>query len=130
MPVEIVGEADLLRLFNLIEQDVKARKGIYKKAAKPVLEQARIEIDNSPRGPLAKSGRIGTTKQAASIRFGSARVPYAGPYAFGHGSASNPRPQGGYMPGDPFHFDAVDKRASDAFDVIGKEIDLILDQRV
>ena len=86
-----------------IEVDFKEQKRIHKEAAKPLLRLARLEIDNSPRGRMAKSGRVGATKKGGNVKFGNARVPYVRAYIFGHFD----RPQGGFMPGDDFLHDAI-----------------------
>jgi hypothetical protein len=54
-----------------------------KQAAAPIAAQARSSYPTGATGRLAASVRFSGTRSGASVRVGSASVPYAGPVDFG-----------------------------------------------
>lgn len=108
MPASLEGLDNLLAMLREVEVDLKEQKQVHKDAGQIVLGEAKLGV-NSRTHRLERSGRVGATKKAGVIRFGGARVPYAGPYHFGDAV----RPQGGFMRPDPFLYDALDHRGPD-----------------
>jgi hypothetical protein len=103
------GLNDLLAQLKAIESDVGEQKQVHRAGAEIILGQAKRDVTVGPTGLLRRSGRVSATKRAGVVRFGNARVPYAGPYHFGHAR----RPQGGFMRPDPFLYDALDRRGAE-----------------
>ena len=80
--VEVVGGARLRRTLRRAGVDVKRLTALNREAAETVLPTA---TSTAPRasGRLATTGRTGATTRAGLIRFGSKRLPYAGPIHYG-----------------------------------------------
>lgn len=97
---ELVGVPELLAALKQAESYLGDIKPFHKLAAATLLD---ITVPYVPIGPgpkggrLLRSGRTSGQKGAGVARYGNARIPEAGPAHFGHGSKSNPRPQGGYI---------------------------------
>lgn len=107
------GAARLDRALAKVEADATDANTI-KAAAEIVLFTAR-QRSRSKR--VRRTGRVSARKDRGVIRFGSAAVPWTVPSHFGHGSPQSPRPQGGWMPRNPFLFDARDDREEEVVDL-------------
>lgn len=66
---------------------------------------------------VRRTGRVSVRKSSGVIRFGSTAVPWTVPSHFGHGSPGAPRAQGGWMPKNPFLFDARDENEEEVVDL-------------
>jgi hypothetical protein len=93
--VDVVGLRALVRDANRLCEDAgplnTALKAAGRAAAEPVAAATRSSLHDVT-GHLKGSVRVGATRAGASVRMGSAALPYAGPAEFG-----------GY-PGDrPYH---------------------------
>lgn len=107
------GAARLDRALAKLETDttdpavLKAAGELVLFTAKPKSRSQRVQ----------RTGRVSVRKNRAMVRFGSPAVPWTVPSHFGHGSKSSPRGQGGWMPANPFLFQARDEREDDVVDL-------------
>ena len=90
--VRVEGLSAFIRAMKRAEVDLDELKDATQRAGEIVLAAA---TGRAPRrkGALASSGRASRTTRRAIVRFGSARVPYAGPIHWGwprRGIAAHP----------------------------------------
>ena len=113
MGVKLDGAARLDAALAAVEEDATDKNTLLAMAelvlatARPAAESTRVRA----------TGRTTATQGRAQVLFGSPRVPWTRPSHFGHGTASSPRPQGGWMRGTLFLFRAVDQRSDDVIDL-------------
>lgn len=125
--VVIEGDAELrAHLMSILDGVENMNEGAGAEAARLVAERAERQAP-ALSGVLRDTIRTFAQKRNAGIRVGFARVPYAGPVVGGHGSASFPRAQGGFMRPNPFPYDALDQRYSAVIEVYERFIDQALD---
>lgn len=106
MPATLEGADQLIKAIRKTEIDAKDLKDVHRDSAKLIVDEARRGVVRRS-GKLRGSVRAGATKTAGVVRAGGKRVPWAGPYHFGHFN----RPQGGFIRPNPFLYDALDDRA-------------------
>lgn len=80
--LKVEGLANLRRTLKRAGVEVGELKELNRQAANVVAPSARAGIRNRT-GRLAGTGRVGATQKAGIVRFGNARVPYAGPIHYG-----------------------------------------------
>lgn len=107
------GATRLDRALAAVAADATDSK-VAKAAGELVAAQARA-LSFSQR--VAKSGKVRVRKGAAFVTFGGPALPWTLPGHFGHGTPSNPRPQGGFMVPNPFLYDATDQRREQVIDL-------------
>lgn len=107
------GAARLDRALAKVETDATDANTI--KAAGEVVLFTAKQRARSRR--VRRTGRVSTRRDRAVVRFGSPAVPWTVPSHFGHGSPGDPRPQGGWMPKNPFLFDARDDKEEEVVDL-------------
>lgn len=107
------GAARLDRALAKLEEDATDSK-VLKAAAELVLFTAKA---GSRSRRVRRTGKTSTRRNRAMVRFGSPQVPWTAPSHFGHGTASSPRAQGGWMPANPFLFRARDEREDEIVDL-------------
>lgn len=99
-------------------EDQLTDESVAKAAGELVMVTARAK---SRSRRVRRTGRVSTRKGRGGVRavvkFGSPIAPFTAASHFGHGSKRNPRPQGGYMPANPFLFDASDEREEEVVDL-------------
>ena len=81
-PVRVEGLAQFIRAMKAAEVDLDDLKEASTRAGTIVLNAATARAPRRT-GALAASGRASRTARRATVRFGSARVPYAGPIHWG-----------------------------------------------
>jgi HK97 gp10 family phage protein len=90
-------------LRSLDRQLPKELRKINKDAADILRDEARRLAPIGPTERLRASIRSVAGSSSAAVKIGTpARVPYAAPLIWGHGSKGSPRPQGGYMVANKF----------------------------
>lgn len=107
------GAARLDRALRQVEEDATDANTL-KAAAEVVLFTAK---QRSRSRRVRRTGRVSVRKSSGVIRFGSTAVPWTVPSHFGHGSPGAPRAQGGWMPKNPFLFDARDENEEEVVDL-------------
>lgn len=113
LDMTLPGAARLDRALAKLEVDatdantVKAAAELVLFTAKPLSRSRRVR----------RTGKVSSRRGRGIIRFGSPQVPWTVPSHFGHGSAGDPRPQGGWMPANPFLFRARDEREEEVVDL-------------
>ncbi len=83
--VRVDGARELRVALKQLGDDLEDFKDIHAQVGGLVIAAARARI-RSRSGRLAASGRPGAAKTNATIRFGGARVPYAGAVHWGTGA--------------------------------------------
>ena len=113
MPAKLTGAERLDAALAAVEDDASDRNTLLA-MAELVLATARPAAESSR---LRATARTTATRGRSKVIFGSPAVPWAGPSHFGHGSASAPRAQGGWIKGNLFLFNAMDRRRDDVIDL-------------
>lgn len=107
------GAARLDRALAKLEVDATDSR-VLKAAAELVLFRAK-QGTRSRR--VRRTGKTSIRRGRAMARFGSPQVPWTAPSHFGHGTASSPRAQGGFMAANPFLFRARDETEDEVVDL-------------
>ncbi|MGL4300060.1 MAG: hypothetical protein ACRCW4_13400 [Candidatus Neomicrothrix subdominans] len=110
------GVDRLLKALEAVEVEATDRNA-NAAAAETVAAAARPLAPTGPTGRAKRSIRASGTKAAGVVRAGGPSVPWVAPGVFGHGTPGNPRPQGGYMPANPWPFDAAGRAADDVIEI-------------
>lgn len=113
MPAKLTGAERLDAALVAVEADA-SDKNTLSAMAELVLATARPAALSTR---VAATGRKTVSAGKAKVLFGSAAVPWTAPSHFGHGSASVPRAQGGWMRGNMFLFDASERRREAVIDL-------------
>lgn len=110
----LAGATRLLNALAKLEDDLNDGS-VAKVAGELVLRTAKAR-SHSRR--VRRVGKVSVRGNKAVIKFGGAKAPpFTAASHFGHGSASRPRAQGGWMPRNPFLFDARDEHEEDIVDL-------------
>lgn len=113
MPAKLTGADRLDRALVKAADDASDRNTLLAMGqlvlatARPAAQSTRVRA----------TGRVTATEGRAKVLFGSTAVPWTAPSHFGHGSASVPRAQGGWMRGNYFLFNAMERRRDDVIDL-------------
>lgn len=112
--VTLAGAARLDRALAKLETDLNDGT-IAKVAGELVLASAKSK---SRSRRVRQSGTVKTRRGRAVVTFGGPKgPPFTVQSHFGHGSADNPRPQGGWMPKNTFVYDAAAEHEDDVVDL-------------
>lgn len=113
MPAKLTGAERLDAALAAVEDDASDRNTLLAMAelvlatARPAAQSTRVRA----------TGRTTAATGKARVLFGSPRVPWTAASHFGHGSSSVPRAQGGWMRGNLYLFNAMDRRREDVIDL-------------
>lgn len=113
MPAKLTGAERLDAALAAVEADATDKNTLLAMAelvlfsARPAAQSTRVRA----------TGRKTATEGRAKVLFGSAAVPWTAPSHFGHGTASTPRAQGGWMRGNMFLFNAADRQREKVIDL-------------
>ena len=113
MPAKLTGAERLDAALAAVEADATDKNTLLA-MAELVLADARPAAQSTR---VRATGRTTATDGRAKVLFGSAATPWTAPSHFGHGSASVPRAQGGWMRGNFFLFNASERRREDVVDL-------------
>lgn len=113
MPAKLTGAERLDAALAAVESDATDKNTLLA-MAELVLAEARPAAQSTR---VRATGRTTATEGRAKVLFGNARTPWTAPSHFGHGSASVPRAQGGWMRGNLFLFRASERRHDDVVDL-------------
>ncbi len=113
MPAKLTGAERLDAALAAVEAGATDKNTLLA-MAELVLAEARPAAQSTR---VRATGRTTATQGRAKVLFGNARTPWTAPSHFGHGSASVPRAQGGWMRGNLFLFRAADRRREDVIDL-------------
>ncbi len=113
MPAKLTGAERLDAALAAVEADASDRNTLLA-MAELVLATARPAAKSSR---VRATGRTTATEGRAKVLFGSPAVPWTAASHFSHGTASAPRAQGGWITGNLFLFNAMDRRRDDVIDL-------------
>lgn len=132
MSIEVEGAKELARLLRQIgDKDLqRALRDAHKASAAVVRDEAQQSVPVRS-GRLRSSLKVSATQKGASVRAGSAKVPYAATIAFGRKTGNVGSPPGNrkgpnVVKGRPFLTSALDRKRSEVVGVYRAEIEKVL----